>query len=195
MVNAERDAVAAAQGAAVASDSALRPSLAMLWRALDAVPDPEIPAVSVHELGMVRGLEWDEGDPATLVVHLTPTYSGCPATDAIRESVADALLAQGAPKVRVALRLSPAWTTDWMTTEARRKLRDFGIAPPSGVARAAASSPSPRSAACGVRPRRSRAPAADRATPNVSRSSARPPARRIIAASTAREPFDYFKPF
>lgn len=137
MVSAERQAVAAAQETAVAREPALRPSLAMLWRALDAVPDPEIPVVSVHELGMVRGLEWDETDPATLVVHLTPTYSGCPATDVIRESVTGALLAKGAPRVRVAMQLSPAWTTDWMSEEARQKLRDFGIAPPSGAARAA----------------------------------------------------------
>jgi len=194
MVNAERDAVAAAQKSAVAGDSALRPSLAMLWRSLDAVPDPEIPAVSVHELGMVRGLEWDEADAATLVVHLTPTYSGCPATDAIRESVTEALLAQGAPKVRVTMQLSPAWTTDWMTADARRKLREFGIAPPSGVARAAVVD---ISAIRGLR----------RATEKIAcpRCGSRNTERIAQFGSTAckahyrcvdcAEPFDYFKPF
>jgi ring-1,2-phenylacetyl-CoA epoxidase subunit PaaD len=194
MVNPERDAVAATQEAAVAGDSALRPSLATLWRALDAVPDPEIPAVSVHELGMVRGLEWDEADPATLVVHLTPTYSGCPATDAIRESVADALLAQGAPRVRVALRLAPAWTTDWMTQDARQKLRDFGIAPPAGAARAGVVAVS---AIGGMR----RA-AAKIACPRCGSRNTECIAQFGSTACKAHyrcvdcaEPFDYFKPF
>jgi len=194
VVNAERHAVAAAQETAVANERVLRPSLAALWRALDAVPDPEIPVVSVHELGMVRGLEWDEADPATLVVHLTPTYSGCPATDVIRESITDALLAQGALKVRVAMQLSPAWTTDWMTADARRKLRDFGIAPPSGVARAAV---------VDVSAIRGRRRAAERiACPRCGSRNTECIAQFGSTACKAHfrcvdcaEPFDYFKPF
>ena len=194
MVNAERDAVVATQDSAVANEPLLRPSLAALWRALDAVPDPEIPVVSVHELGMVRGLEWDEADPATLVVHLTPTYSGCPATDVIRESVTSALRERGAPNVRVALQLAPAWTTDWMTADARRKLRDFGIAPPSRVARGATV------AVSAIRVMR-------RATEKIACPRCGSRNTECIAqfGSTAckahyrcvdcAEPFDYFKPF
>jgi ring-1,2-phenylacetyl-CoA epoxidase subunit PaaD len=194
MVNAEHHALAAAQASAVAGDSALRPSLATLWRALDAVPDPEIPAVSVHELGMVRGLEWDEADPATLVVHLTPTYSGCPATDAMRESVAAALIAQGAPKVRVVIALSPAWTTDWMTAEARRKLRDFGIAPPSAVARAAIVDVS----AIRVARRATEAIACPRCGSRNTECIAQfgsTACKAHYRCADCAEPFDYFKPF
>ena len=194
MVNAERRAVAAAQESAVANERALRPSLAALWRALDAVPDPEIPVVSVHELGMVRGLEWDEADPTTLVVRLTPTYSGCPATDVIRESVTDALRAHGAPNVRVVMQLSPAWTTDWMSSEARRKLRDFGIAPPSGVAHAAKIDVSAlhgmrRASATIACPR-----CGSRNTECIAQFGSTACKAHYRCVDCA-EPFDYFKPF
>jgi ring-1,2-phenylacetyl-CoA epoxidase subunit PaaD len=106
------------------------PTLAELWRALDAVPDPEIPVVSVVELGIVRSLEWDLGDPAMLVVRVTPTYSGCPATELIAAGIRDALMAAGVSRVQLETRLSPAWTTDWISPEARSKLRAYGIAPP-----------------------------------------------------------------
>ena len=88
MVTSEQRAVAAAQrDAAVVASAGCARRWHALWRALDAVPDPEVPVVSVHELGMVRGLVWDEADPATLVVRLTPTYSGCPATEADPQSI------------------------------------------------------------------------------------------------------------
>jgi ring-1,2-phenylacetyl-CoA epoxidase subunit PaaD len=124
------------------ADSALagleaRPALGALWKVAAAVPDPEIPVISVTELGILRGLEWDERDPVTLVVSVTPTYSGCPATDVIMASLREALMAAGAANVRIETRLSPAWTTDWMTPEGKRKLAEFGIAPP-GAARASA---------------------------------------------------------
>ena len=109
---------------------ALRPTLAVLWKAVSAVPDPEIPVLSVADLGILRGLEWDEADPRTLVVTVTPTYSGCPATEAIAASLHEALAAAGAPRVRIETRLSPAWTTDWITADGKRKLAEFGIAPP-----------------------------------------------------------------
>jgi ring-1,2-phenylacetyl-CoA epoxidase subunit PaaD len=89
--------------------------------------------VSVVELGILRGVEWDTADPSTLVVTVTPTYSGCPATELIMTSISDALAASGVARVRIETRLAPAWTTDWMTPEAKCKLRDFGIAPPDGV--------------------------------------------------------------
>ena len=99
------------------------------------MPDPEIPVISVTDLGILRGIEWDAGDPETLVVTVTPTYSGCPATEMIMTSLRDALAAAGAVRVRIETRLSPAWTTDWITAEGKRKLAEFGIAPP-GAARA-----------------------------------------------------------
>jgi ring-1,2-phenylacetyl-CoA epoxidase subunit PaaD len=101
------------------------------WEVLQGVPDPEIPAVSVCELGIVRDVRSD-ADGVTVVV--TPTYSGCPATEAIEASIRDALLEAGARHVRVETRLSPAWTTDWLAPQAAEKLRAYGIAPPDGIA-------------------------------------------------------------
>jgi ring-1,2-phenylacetyl-CoA epoxidase subunit PaaD len=102
-------------------------SLAEIWEWLGQVPDPEIPALSLVDLGVIREVRYD-GD--TLVVALTPTYSGCPATAAIRLDVETALRAHGVDKLRLERRLSPPWTTDWVSESGRAKLRDYGIAPP-----------------------------------------------------------------
>jgi ring-1,2-phenylacetyl-CoA epoxidase subunit PaaD len=91
------------------------------------VPDPEIPVLSILDLGIVRGVEVDEG----VTVTLTPTYSGCPATEAIEASVMEALKGHGVDEIAIHRALSPAWTTDWITEEGRKKLLDYGIAPPS----------------------------------------------------------------
>lgn len=98
-----------------------------IWRLLEDVPDPEIPAVSVVDLGIVRGVE-QRGDE--VVVTVTPTYSGCPATAVIRLDIENALRAGGFARVRVESRLVPPWTTDWISDEGRAKLLAFGIAPP-----------------------------------------------------------------
>lgn len=108
------------------------------WCVLDGVPDPEVPALSVRDLGIVRDVV-DHGD--ALEVVLTPTYSGCPATEVIAASVVDALVAVGLGPVRTTTRRAPAWTTDWISDEGRRKLREYGIAPPTGRAVAAAEAP------------------------------------------------------
>jgi ring-1,2-phenylacetyl-CoA epoxidase subunit PaaD len=109
------------------------PSLDNAWTALASVADPEIPVVSVIELGIVRGVRRDADDAALLVVTITPTYSGCPATEVIAAAVRAALTAVGIARTRIETCLSPAWTTDWITPEGRRKLREFGIAPPDGL--------------------------------------------------------------
>ena len=93
--------------------------------ALDGVPDPEIPVVSVVDLGIVRGVQQDP--PAVLI---TPTYSGCPATLAIEMSVRAALDGAGFADVKVRTVLSPPWTTDWISERGRAQLRAYGIAPP-----------------------------------------------------------------
>jgi ring-1,2-phenylacetyl-CoA epoxidase subunit PaaD len=131
----------ATHGAAPRAEAApaSRPSIGALWTALAAVPDPEIPVVSVAELGILRGVEWDPADPDTLVVIVTPTYSGCPATELIASLIRDAMSAAGVARVRVETRLSPAWTTAWITPEGRAKMREFGIAPPEGGRAAPAS--------------------------------------------------------
>ncbi len=94
---------------------------------LDAVPDPEIPVISVVDLGIVRDLAY-EGE--TLVVTITPTYSGCPATSVIRQDIEAALRAHGVTDHRIEQRLSPAWTTDWLSQKGRARLEEYGIAPP-----------------------------------------------------------------
>jgi ring-1,2-phenylacetyl-CoA epoxidase subunit PaaD len=96
------------------------------WDLLEQVPDPEIPVVSIRELGILR--EVNERDGAIEVV-ITPTYSGCPAMEQIEDDVRLAMAAHGMP-VKVLTRLAPAWTTDWISDAAREKLREFGIAPP-----------------------------------------------------------------
>lgn len=97
------------------------------WEVLGTVLDPEVPALSVRDLGIVREVI-DHG--AELEVVLTPTYSGCPATEAIEESVLAAIAADGLGPARTTLRRAPAWTTDWISEEGKRKLNDYGIAPP-----------------------------------------------------------------
>lgn len=107
--------------------TALQPATEDVWAWLAELPDPEIPVVSVTELGIVREVRYD-GD--TLVVAVTPTYSGCPATAVIDLMIEDKLREMGVENLRLERRLSPPWTTDWVTAEARDKLRSFGIAPP-----------------------------------------------------------------
>ena len=103
---------------------------AKAWAVLATVPDPEVPVISLCELGIVREV-LDHG--ASMEVVLTPTYSGCPATEFIERSVVEALDAAGLGPTRVRLQRAPAWTTDWISDDGKRKLRDYGIAPPGPV--------------------------------------------------------------
>ncbi|MGB0411142.1 MAG: 1,2-phenylacetyl-CoA epoxidase subunit PaaD [Pikeienuella sp.] len=105
----------------------MKPAVATIWEWLDAVPDPEIPVISVVDLGIVRGVEWD-GD--ILDVAVTPTYSGCPATTVISLDIETALRDRGIETIRIRTQLSPPWTTDWLSDKGRAKLEDYGIAPP-----------------------------------------------------------------
>ena len=101
---------------------------AAIMAVLAEVPDPEIPAVSVLELGIVRGFERDGAGGKVIV---TPTYSGCPATQYIEQSIREALDAAGFRAVAIETRIAPPWTTDWITPAGHDKLRAYGIAPPS----------------------------------------------------------------
>ncbi len=97
----------------------------MQW--LEQVPDPEIPVISIVDLGIVRDIDWDGH---TCIVTITPTYSGCPAMRQITQDVVDMLHRRGIEDVRVETRLAPAWTTDWLSDKGREALKGFGIAPP-----------------------------------------------------------------
>jgi ring-1,2-phenylacetyl-CoA epoxidase subunit PaaD len=107
------------------------------WDVLHGVLDPEVPVVSVVDLGIVRDVVVDGGE---LVVAVTPTYSGCPATEVIEQSIVAALDDAGLGPTRIRMQRAPAWTSDWISAEGRAKLRAYGIAPPGPVG-AAGSAP------------------------------------------------------
>lgn len=112
------------------------PDGSLARRVAAAVADPEVPVLTIADLGVLRDVEVDGG---RVTVTITPTYSGCPAVDAIRDDLVLALTGAGFDDVDVRLTLAPAWTTDWMSETGKEKLRAYGIAPPSG--RAAVSGP------------------------------------------------------
>ncbi len=100
------------------------------WAVLNTVLDPEVPALSLRDLGIVRDVvETSDG----LQIVLTPTYSGCPATEVIEQDVLAAIHQAGLGPATVVLQRAPAWTTDWISDDGRRKLREYGIAPPGPV--------------------------------------------------------------
>ena len=92
-----------------------------------AIPDPELPVLTIEDLGILRAVV---ADATRVVVTITPTYSGCPAMDAIRDEIERRLHSHGVEEIEVRTVLAPAWTTDWMSDEGRRKLAQYGIAPP-----------------------------------------------------------------
>ena len=100
-----------------------------LLAVLDDVMDPEVPVLSVRELGIVRDVEVDD-DTGAITVTVTPTYSGCPAIRVIEQDIVAALDQAGYPGARVRTTYAPAWTTDWIAPEAKAKLKAYGIAPP-----------------------------------------------------------------
>jgi len=115
----------------MSAHAAASPRVEHAWRVLHDVLDPEVPAISVTDLGIVRDvIAHDDG----IEVVVTPTYSGCPATEVIAQSISDAIDAAGLGPARVTQRRAPAWTTDWITPQGRDKLRAYGIAPPGSCA-------------------------------------------------------------
>lgn len=104
-----------------------------IWELLKDVNDPEVPVLSVIDLGIVRNVEiiQNEAGADEVVITITPTYSGCPAVDAINMNIRFTLLQHGYKNVRIKQVLSPAWTTEWMTDAGRQKLKAYGIAPPN----------------------------------------------------------------
>ncbi|MGB0176003.1 MAG: 1,2-phenylacetyl-CoA epoxidase subunit PaaD [Owenweeksia sp.] len=100
-----------------------------IWQWLEEVSDPEIPVLTVVDLGVVRHVDLSHDHP---IIQITPTYSGCPAMNEIEQNIKDRLKAEGLETVEVQTILSPPWTTDWMTEKGRKKLREYGIAPPEG---------------------------------------------------------------
>lgn len=150
------------------------------YRAAAAVLDPEVPVLSIADLGVLRGVEVADDD--RVVVTITPTYSGCPAMDAIRTDVAAAVTAAGFGDVEVRTVLAPAWTTDWMTDEGAAKLLAYGIAPPGKRTAGPVLLPMPvRCPQCG-----------SLATRELSRFGSTA-CKALWVCTTCAEPFDHFK--
>jgi ring-1,2-phenylacetyl-CoA epoxidase subunit PaaD len=153
-----------------------------VWQLLERVPDPEIPVLSVIDLGIVRHVRTT--DSGAIEVGVSPTYSGCPATEVIRSSIARSLQDAGFENARTVDVLSPPWTSDWITPEGREKLRRFGIAPPA----AAVSNPRHLFA----QPRVACPRCGSEQTERVSEFGSTP-CKAHYRCSSCAEPFDYFK--
>jgi ring-1,2-phenylacetyl-CoA epoxidase subunit PaaD len=167
-------------------------------RIVASLPDPEIPAVTLEDLGILRDVFFESDH---IVVTLTPTYSGCPATEAIRNDVLATLIAAGflQPKVRIVL--SPPWSTEWITDAGRTKLRDYGIAPPlkqlSNSCIVSTNMPERTVATLLFQ-----APSKGIQCPMCSSNNTEKlsqfgstPCKALYRCISCREPFDYFKPF
>jgi len=128
---AQQNVIPAVLVATPGSPAVQAQAVADAWQVLQQVMDPEIPVVSVVDLGMVRSIDWRDGH---LHIIVTPTYSGCPATDTIESDIRSALRESGFIDFHLQRRLSPPWTSDWITPRGRERLRACGIAPPAGSA-------------------------------------------------------------
>ena len=164
---------------------ALRPDVQQILVWLEQVADPEIPVLSVVDLGVVRAASWHDD---VCVITLTPTYSGCPAMVEIRQAIEQCLKQNGIDKVRVETQLAPAWTTDWLTAKGRSALKHYGIAPPvqqaidiTGISRQAIEPvvPCPQCASLQTR---------------LVSGFGSAPCKALYRCLKCREPFDYFKP-
>jgi ring-1,2-phenylacetyl-CoA epoxidase subunit PaaD len=161
------------------------PTVEQVWDWLREILDPEIPVISVVDLGIVRDVRLQGQE---LVVTITPTYSGCPATSVIALAIGNGVRAKGVENFRLERRLSPPWTTDWISAAGRQQLKEYGIAPPpetaevlsplNRIARKAASISCPR---CG-----------SQKTVRVSEFGSTP-CKAQYRCQHCLEPFDYFK--
>ena len=190
----------AVAAAAAAATFAARPpaGVADAWAILGRVMDPEVPVVSIVELGIVRDVEDEvERGQRRFRVTITPTYSGCPAMDMIAADIRSAFARDGAT-VDIVTTLAPAWTTDWMAPEAKARLTAFGIAPPHALARSAPS-PASRIDVTGISPLRRRqyavaCPHCRSANTSLVAQFGSTACKALYRCDDCREPFDYFKP-
>jgi ring-1,2-phenylacetyl-CoA epoxidase subunit PaaD len=150
------------------------------WRAASAVVDPEIPVLTIADLGVLRSVTVDDGK---VDVAITPTYSGCPAMNMIVLEIETALEREGIRDARVRLVLSPAWTTDWLSGEGRRKLEAYGVAPPAkaGGRRALFAQPQVACPRCGS------------VDTHVIAEFGSTSCKALWRCNSCSEPFDYFK--
>ena len=148
-----------------------------IWKILETVCDPEVPVLSILDLGIVRDIKLN-GEEVEVII--TPTYSGCPAMDAISIDIKLKLIEHGYKKVTITSVLSPAWTTDWMSEEGKRKLKAYGIAPPGNRSDA----PSDRPPAC---------PQCNSSNTKLLSQFGSTACKALYQCNDCKEPFDYFK--
>ncbi|MYM84088.1 phenylacetate-CoA oxygenase subunit PaaJ [Duganella sp. FT50W] len=165
-----------------------------IWAWLGAIPDPEIPVISIVDLGIVRAVRVSADGGCDITI--TPTYSGCPAMQVIADAITEALQARGVRPVRLHTQISPAWTTDWMSETGKAALKDYGIAPPAqrviDISRL-------RTGAAAAISRRAH-PAPTVACPHcgsthteITSQFGSTPCKALYRCLDCREPFDYFK--
>jgi ring-1,2-phenylacetyl-CoA epoxidase subunit PaaD len=165
--------------------STMTANVEQIWAWLSEVEDPEIPAISIVDLGIVRNVQIQQGE---CVVTITPTYSGCPAIHAISEAIGAALHEHGVARVELKTQLFPAWSTDWMSEAGKVKLRNYGIAPPAQqvidithitrARRDALTVTCPHCGSCNTR---------------CSSQFGSTPCKALYQCDECLEPFDYFK--
>jgi ring-1,2-phenylacetyl-CoA epoxidase subunit PaaD len=194
---------AAAPAARSAADAAH--AVAQIWRWLGAVPDPEIPVISIVDLGIVRDVR--VAADGACEVTITPTYSGCPAMQVIADAITEALHAHGVQQVRLHNQISPAWTTDWMSDAGKAALQGYGIAPPaqqvidiSGLRTTAGVAARGAAAAAAAAVSRRARPVLTVACPRcgslhteIISQFGSTPCKALYKCLDCREPFDYFK--
>jgi ring-1,2-phenylacetyl-CoA epoxidase subunit PaaD len=163
----------------------------MIWQWLEDVADPEIPVISIVDLGIVREVSFDSAADQ-FIIAITPTYSGCPATAVIAADISAALKQHGVENFRLENKLSPAWTTDWLSAKGRKALREYGIAPPAGgalhqVVDASRIMRGPVDEAI-------ECPYCQSKHTKLSSQFGSTPCKALYVCQDCKEPFDYFKP-
>ncbi len=157
-----------------------KPDVEQIWKWLDTVPDPEIPVISLVDLGIIRDVVWNDG---CLRVTVTPTYSGCPATSIINLDIETALLDRGIEKIEIVKVLSPPWSTGWISESGREKLRAYGIVPPQEGTACGTGGSSPE-VSC---------PRCDSKNTELVSKFGSTPCKSSYRCKDCLEPFDYFK--
>ena len=156
-----------------------------IWCWLREIPDPEIPVISITDLGIVREVSYDLQNDEHWTITVTPTYSGCPATEVIAASIRGHLGERGLTQLHLRTQFSPAWTTDWLTEMGRKRLREYGIAPPASAAQTLVQISSATLIPC---------PLCGSTRTEVISQFSSTPCKALHRCLACREPFDYFKP-
>ena len=157
------------------------PSVELIWTWLAEIPDPEIPVISLVDLGIIRQVKW-QGD--LLIVTITPTYSGCPATRVIQGDIEQHLLKCGITALQLQSQLTPVWTTDWISEAGREKLQHYGIAPPQQAVSAVGNGTTGKRVIC---------PRCESSNTRKVSQFGSTPCKASYQCNACLEPFEYFK--